>query len=157
MDGWLHRPSSDLMTHAFNPQAVRDQWSKVDRETANDLVLGQLIDEASANPRLSRLFPFLSVGRLCFSRCIEFPYYVDVLITPNRSTHNFQIETTCGRGGWASTKVIGLAENPRGAVQVAANVLPSDYDSARSGNADQWRPEFDRLAQTFRALEPTDD
>lgn len=137
---------------------VAAQWDTLVDETASRealLSLHALTVKARANTALGQLYPFLSVGRLCFSRCTEFPFYVDVLITPSDSVDEYYlVEKTIGQGGWVDTTPVKRVQGAEAATRLAASLLPDGYGPARPGNADEWREEFNQVALAFRELTP---
>jgi len=139
-------------------EAVQAQWDALVDETASQgalLSLHALTVKARAHTVLGQLYPFLSVGRLCFSRCIEFPFYVDVLITPlDALEENYLVDKTVGQGGWADTMPVKRVRGAAAATLLAASLLPVGYEPARPGNADQSRDEFNQVARLFRELTP---
>lgn len=63
-------------------RVLEERWASlidsVERESATFAEsLRPIVAAAAANSELRALFPFTSVGRLCFSRCSEYPYTVD--------------------------------------------------------------------------------
>ena len=141
--------------------AIAAQWDALVEETAASEALPSLhalCVKARASAILGQLYPFLSVGRLCFSRCVEFPFYVDVLITPSDSVgEHYLVEKTIGQGGWADTAPAKRVRGTDAATQLAASLLPDGYGPARLGNADQWREEFNQVARAFREIAPRVD
>lgn len=137
---------------------IAAQWSDITERAAassSSLALKPLVEAAQKNKVLFELFPFLSMGRLCFSRCTDFPYYVDIVISPTDPVEDiYAVETTLGEGGWADTKVIARVKKASAAVEMATSLLPKGYGPARSGNADEWRSEFNEVAKLFRGLAP---
>lgn len=114
------------------PDRVRARWVWI-RERSEDYPhLLDLVDAVGQFPQLEVLFPFLSVGRLCFSRCTEYPYYVDFLIA--FSEGRYVAEATLARGGWVYTRTIGSGS----ALEMLALVdsaIPPGYGAARTGDS----------------------
>ena len=96
--------------------------------------LFSFFQHAESYPKLTALFPFLSVGRLCFSRCTRYPYFVDFIVcaTPDGQ---FSIQRTDGRGGWAESVEVVRA-NAETAARLLDDFIPSDYGQAVEGTAD---------------------
>lgn len=135
--------------------AVVTQWDRLaDQATADNLPsLLVLVSKARAHAILGQLYPFLSVGRLCLSRCIDYPFYVDVLASiVHPADELYVVEKTIGEGGWVDTDPVGQASSANAAVDLLASVLPRNYGAARLGSAEKWRDEFNRTAQRFRTI-----
>lgn len=118
----------------------------------------ELIGVASSLPKVRSLFPFVSIGRLCLSRCTSFPYHVDFLVSM-RDT-KFHAEITLEPARWVHTKEVG--EGSASVVgDMIESLIPSDYGGARLGDADLPRdvapkgaaPGVARLALLERATE----
>jgi hypothetical protein len=97
-----------------------------------------LVEAVEQFAQLEALFPFLSIGRLCFSRCTTFPYYVDFLIAFWRG--RYSAEATLERGGWVHTRVIGNGSALE-ALRIVASQIPPGYGPARMGNASVISPD----------------
>ena len=137
--------------------AVHTQWDRLeDQAFAEEMIAIQiLVAKAREDDVLGQLYPFISVSRLCFSRCIDYPYYVDVLISPLDPTlEKYALETTVGGGGWADTARLREVSGAGEAIRFLKALLPSDYGPALIGNADQWREEFNKKASGFRTTVP---
>jgi hypothetical protein len=124
-DRVLPRPEEIVRARWRNLQSVVEQAHPRLRE---------LVDTASGFPKLRSLFPFISVGRLCLSRCTSFPYYVDFLISEHGGT--YLAEVTLKPGGWVHTKQVG-AGSACVVADMIESLIPSDYGPARLGDADQ--------------------
>jgi len=60
--------------------AIRARWGSVRDQLGDswvDEALRPLVEAAAQTESLSRLFPFTSMNRLCFSRCSDYPYTLD--------------------------------------------------------------------------------
>jgi hypothetical protein len=115
-------------------EIVRARWNEMPALVERDYPhLLELIGVANSLPKVRTLFPFVSIGRLCLSRCTSFPYYVDFLVSM-RGT-NFRAEVTLEPGGWVHTKQVG--EGSASLVgDMIESLIPSDYGGARLGDAD---------------------
>src|SRR6185369_3048239 len=111
------------------------QWDQLTDEAALDdvhLSLQSLIAAARSDAALAKLYPFVSMGRLCFSRCTDFPYYVDVLISPKDPVdEKYLVEITIGRGGWVDTIAVHEVSRAKDAANSASSILPKGYGYAR--------------------------
>ena len=114
---------------------VREEWAKVEANAAHDFpLLTPLISLARHHPILGGLFPFLSLGRLCFSLCCSYPYLTHVfIIALGPSLYSAQ----------RASKSHGLVEgvelgrgNARDAIACLESVLPKSYGPAVLGDAD---------------------
>jgi len=117
-------------------ELVRRGWAELrgERRAREYPHLPELISAVEPFSALSTLFPFLSVGRLCFSRFAPFPhYYVDFLVSFGRGV--YAAEATLESGGWVRTTVLGRG-SARDVVALLASKIPSDYGPARLANAE---------------------
>jgi hypothetical protein len=95
--------------------------------------LAALVEKASCNAKLRSMFPFLSIGRLCFSRCTDYPFAVPVWIAPaGNCTFSVQLPAA---SNWVDGKEIyrGSAED---AVQKADEALADQDIRVLLGNAE---------------------
>jgi hypothetical protein len=64
-------------------EALLGEWTAV--RGADDswvgVALRPVVESAFAAPELRALFPFISMNRLCFSRCTQFPFTDDCPLT----------------------------------------------------------------------------
>jgi len=120
-------------------ERVRAGWLSI-RSCDDYPHLVELVDAVNEFRQLETLFPFVSVGRLCFSRCTEFPYYVDFLIAFWRG--QYSAEATLQRGGWVDTRRLGVG-SAKEALAIVASHIPPDYGPARIGDASVLFPESD--------------
>jgi len=98
--------------------------------------LRSLVEKASRIERLRRMYPFLSVGRLCFSRCTEYPYFVPVWIAPMGGENRlFSVQTPANRRGWIDGAEVYRGPADR-AIREAAETLTGDDLPALLGNAE---------------------
>ena len=112
-----------------------------------------LIPVARSDPILGRLFPFVSISGLCFSRCTETPYYVDLLIQ-GTDTSDYVVVTTDGHGSWTKQWEIGTGD-AQTAVRIARAFLPADYPPAIHGNRDDLQLDHDPTTIRLRAARST--
>lgn len=120
--------------------AVAVQWNDVRalmREPMGDgpFKLGiRAVDAAYAEPRLRRLFPFMSMWELHFSRCTGFPFTFDVPhIGYVRSEEAYEVR----RLGSSDVRVvIGQAATAEEAVALVVANLPDGCGRAVAGTSD---------------------
>jgi hypothetical protein len=113
-------------------ELVRARWTWI-RERSKDFPhLLDLVEAVDEFPDVGALYPFLSVGRLCLSRCTEFPYYVDFLIV--FLGRRYCAEATLDRGDWVQTRPLGNG-SAREALAIVASHIPAGYGPARRGDA----------------------
>src|SRR5262245_16623438 len=126
------------MSPSTDSVAVQTQWEQLEEEAGAEglIAIYALLSVARSDSVLGRLYPFLSIGRLCFSRCVDYPFYVDVLISPvHPAEEEYVVELTVGPGGWVYTEPSQRIKDAKKAVQAAATLLPAGYGPARPGNA----------------------
>ena len=126
------------MTTLSSIPAVTTRWTEYrDELAARYPALLPFFEQAARFPKIAVLFPFLSMGRLCFSRCTRYPFFVDFIVCVT-SEGEFLVERTDGRGGWVEGREIG-----RGDAAVATRLLvdsiPADYGAAIEGTGDDIR------------------
>jgi hypothetical protein len=140
--------------------AVDTQWERLEDQASAEESFAEhtLIQKARRHPVLAQLYPVRSVGRLCFSRCVDYPFYVDFLISSvDPTTERFVVEKTVGQGGWADTVSVQETRSADEAVRVLMRLIPREYGPARLGSAEQWRAEFNKTAEGFRRITPASD
>jgi hypothetical protein len=121
-------------------ELLRKQWLWIQTRADDYPHLPELVDAGAPFQQLLVLFPFLSVGRLCFSRCTEFPYYVDFLV--QFWERRYSAHATLERGGWVHTRSLGCGSAGECLAIVAAHIPPG-YGPARVGNANVLFPGSD--------------
>lgn len=122
-------PASDI---------VLKKWQDLSSELKTDYPpLYWFAYEAKRYPKITGLYPFLSHSRLCLSRCIQYPYFVDYIVTPT-SDGDIIISKTDGRGGWVDSKEIGRYRPGTASTELNA-LIPESYGNAIEGTADELR------------------
>ena len=121
-----------------DPEVLRARWARLRQSVAERFpFLIAVIDAAGSFPEVSSLCPFVSLDRICLSRCTEYPYDVDFLFSFRDAV--YFAEATLGHGGWVETKRIG-AGSAKDVVALVASLIPPDYGPARRGTADGLPP-----------------
>jgi hypothetical protein len=112
--------------------AVQQAWESIGRRLAEDsswvgVGLRPVFVAASENSDLRRLFPFLTVNRLAFSRCAPWPWTDDCPCIGTHITDGyFVLDTWIVNDGVATT--IAWTPSPTEAVSIAARHLPMDRE-----------------------------
>ena len=115
--------------------AVAGRWTEYRAKFSveyPDLLL--FLEEAANYPKITSLFPFLSMHRLCFSRCTRYPFFVNFIVCSKRDG-KFSVEQTDGRGGWVDSTPVGLGD-AKEAAKLLNELIPSDYGLAIEGTSD---------------------
>jgi hypothetical protein len=146
IDAWVRRAPSTAelaerfrFVHASAGALAYEEGREVEQKWAAYLALrtetipGQreLFRAAWAEPRLRQLFPFTSMGVLCFSRCTGYPFVSDTPSIASIGGGRYRVYAADGRG------VLGEG-NVREAVEMAAAALPSGCGPAVAGTADDF-------------------
>lgn len=117
---------------------VAARWEEYrDELSARYLALPPFFEQAARFAKIAVLFPFLSMGRLCFSSCTRYPFFVDFIVCAT-SSGEFRVERTDGRGGWVESREIGCCDAPT-AVELLADSIPDNYGAAIEGTGDEIR------------------
>jgi hypothetical protein len=133
-------------------ETVRSAWVTFRRHAAqHHRHLIEFIDAVGLYPELYSLFPFTSVGRLCFSRCDTFPYDVDFVVSFRRTL--YVAEVTLDEGGWVNTRVLGTG-SARDVAALIVSLIPPEYGPARVGTAAILPPSPVRARRVILRLEP---
>jgi hypothetical protein len=115
---------------------VAEAWGSLLARDLSDYPgdLSTLVEVASRNGKLRSMFPFLSVGRLCLSRCTDYPYFVPILIIPVVDG-SFSVQVPVNRRGWVGGREIyrGSAED---AIRKADEALTGDDRRVLLGSAE---------------------
>jgi hypothetical protein len=85
---------------------------------------GDVVRAAHAEPGLRQLFPWVGMGELHFSRCIESPWTWDVPYIRPQPGGRFRVE------GPSRTEFIGEADSVEAAVAMVVDRLPPDCGPA---------------------------
>ena len=89
-------------------------------------------EHARLNDRLRRLFPFVSLNRLCFSRCSDFPYTNDCPAIGVDRNGRYGVTATCYPTprlvDGVSVPLGDETDNPAEAVAIAAAHVPADAE-----------------------------
>lgn len=129
-------------------QMMLEYWASFREHVAAHFPdLTPLVDAVAAHHELFSLFPFVSVGRLCFSRCTQYPYDVDFLIS--KVTASYVAEVTLDDGGWVHTERVGEGSAAE-ATAIVASLVPERYGSARFGTAGDLPPSPMRVGRPHR-------
>jgi Family of unknown function (DUF6193) len=128
-----------MMPPSTIPNSVPARWAEFRGPLAERYpYLAPFFHEAHSYPKLRALFPFLSIGRLCLSRCTRYPYFVDFMVCA-APDGQFSIQRTVGRGGWAESVEIAFGDAPT-AARLLDGFIPADYGPAIEGTGDDIRP-----------------
>lgn len=100
--------------------------------------------------RVSSLFPFTSLDRLCLSKCTEYPFWVDYLFIPLNLASRFGLTSDpakldspafiVGRtenGSWVDCEPL-FCGSAFDSLSFLEETIPPNYGSARSGNAEDF-------------------
>jgi len=90
--------------------------------------LNQLIDLAIKDEHLSKLFPFTSLNRLCFSRCTGYPYTHDTPIAIPIGDNKFEIQLP-------NRQLVGIGSATDALKMIKDNLSP-DIKPAIKGTAE---------------------
>jgi len=114
------------------------KWQDLSTELRNYYpTLYSFYCEARCYPKITELYPFLSVSRLCLSRCTQYPYFVDFIIA-STTEGDIILRKTDGRGGWVESTEVGKHRPEHGA-EVLNKLIPDSYGEAIEGTADEIR------------------
>lgn len=128
-------PHGRIVFMPIPPPSVSERWVGIRAELASRYpALIPFYNAASRHAKIMALFPFLSMGRLCFSRCTRFPYFVDFLVCATRDGY-FSLEQSNGTGDWVYTSNHGEGDANAVAEYLDATI-PDDYGAAIEGSAD---------------------
>ena len=123
---------------------IKQQWSEVEEyvqkprhKTSHQLV--GILPLAKSDAVLGQLFPFVGISGLSFSRCCDYPFYVDISFTANSS--EFVVWASRGKGSWHERDEIGFGDATE-AVRIATSYLPAGYPPAILGNSKDLNDSF---------------
>ena len=128
------QPAKGFSLHEAARKVVEKWASLKDSVPRSHPELTSIVMVAANDPVLGLLFPFTSFDRLCFSRCVDSPYWVDIFIAP-LGKGLFRVHKASGELSWIERDELGRGD-PKTAAAIAVSALPPGYGPALPGNAE---------------------